>query len=249
MRDPVTGLTKMGNGEPALVHLDGVSRYDLDGDGMIYAHRLETIVMRGQEKGAQPVQLALAWPSGFAAPELTPGGAFFRALDAATPAGLATLFQEGAGSDTPSGDRPKRGSTRGGRPQMSAAETGAAETPMERAARERAEDDEKAQMIKQAKEARAAELARDNKPRGLFGQSMPQPCETSYDCDAPEVCCDILFTSVCCSGGLMIPTTDRQQGAMQRQAIPIPVEADDDGPAGRGPPAGVPPQYPGGRPL
>ena len=50
-----------------------------------------------------------------------------------------------------------------------------------------------------------------------------EPCETSYDCDAPSVCCDLLFTSVCCDSGLLIPTTDP---AMQPRAIPIPVEGD-----------------------
>jgi len=51
------------------------------------------------------------------------------------------------------------------------------------------------------------------------------------------VCCDLLFGSVCCTGGMMIPTVEGK-AALQRQAIPIPVERDD----GTGP--GSPP-FPG----
>jgi len=64
---------------------------------------------------------------------------------------------------------------------------------------------------------------------------MPQPCDTSYDCEQPMVCCDLLFASVCCTGGMMIPTTDGNM-ALQPRAIPIPVEADK--PEGSLPPRG-----------
>ena len=47
---------------------------------------------------------------------------------------------------------------------------------------------------------------------------------------------------MCCSGGLLIPTRGGgEQGVLQRQAIPIPVERDNDGLPGGGfpgPPAG-----------
>ena len=63
--------------------------------------------------------------------------------------------------------------------------------------------------------------------KNMFGVSLPQQCETSYDCERPDVCCDLLFGSFCCSGGLMIPEVTREK-ALQRQAIPIPVEVDKD---------------------
>ncbi|KAL1519886.1 hypothetical protein AB1Y20_023375 [Prymnesium parvum] len=87
------------------------------------------------------------------------------------------------------------------------------ETPMQRAARERAED--------AAKAAKLAELRTPVPEQGFLGARAPRPCQTSFDCDRPQVCCDLIFTSVCCSAGLMIPTTDP---AAQPQAIPIPVE-------------------------
>ena len=76
--------------------------------------------------------------------------------------------------------------------------------------------------------------------------TMPQQCETSYDCERPDVCCDLLFGSVCCNGGLMIPSKEGGVPQMQRQAIPIPVERDDPNVPNlpRGGPQ--PPGYPGG---
>merc|ERR1719440_988948 len=93
MRDPALGITTTPNGDRAVVHLDGVSNYDLDSEGKIRKHTIENIILRGADAEAAPMELQLAGP--------------------------------------------KR--SRGGEPQMSAGES-----PMERAARERAEDAEKA---------------------------------------------------------------------------------------------------------
>ena len=72
---------------------------------------------------------------------------------------------------------------------------------------------------------------------GLRDGDGPQQCETSYDCESPLVCCDLLIAKVCCGGGMMIP---RARGVpemeLQRRAIPIPVEKDNGFPPGfRGP--------------
>merc|ERR1712100_834390 len=91
------------------------------------------------------------------------------------------------------------------------------ETPLQRAAREQEE------MAQEAKRLQKLRTPKEQQTVGWFGVSQPQACETSYDCDRPMVCCDLLFTAVCCNGGMMIPTTDP---IMQPQAIPIPVERD-----------------------
>ena len=116
------------------------------------------------------------------------------------------------------------------------------ETPMERAVRERAEDAARARQQRAQKTPREA--------RGLFARLAstldgglfdlaPQSCESNYDCERPEVCCDLMFGTVCCNGGMMIPTTDGAV-ALQPQAIPIPVEKDN------GLPGGMAPRNPGG---
>jgi len=253
MRDPALGLTAVpGSGKPALVHLDGVSNYDLDTDGKIKKHTLEDIVMRGKED-MPAVNLGFAWPTPrLATPEMAIP--FFRQLDdslsmSALFMGLNTKPQQQQQQQQPASDgseAAKRLSRRlpyigrrhrsGPAPQMLAGES-----PLERAARERADDAEKARRLA---ELRAPE-ATSKKGGGFFSAmkgTLPQQCETSYDCERPEVCCDLLFGSVCCSGGLMIPTTDPKV-SLQRQAIPIPI--DNDGPAA---PGGIPPPGAGGAP-
>ena len=49
IKDPTLGLTSFRQ-EPVLVHVDGVSRYDLDGKGIVHLHALENVVMSGPDK-------------------------------------------------------------------------------------------------------------------------------------------------------------------------------------------------------
>ena len=113
---------------------------------------------------------------------------------------------------------------------------------MQRAASEREED--------AAKARRLAELRTPAKPKreegGFFGIKRPQTCETSYDCDAPLVCCDLIVASVCCGGGMLVGAPP--DPIYQPRAIPIPVEKDSPFPPGINPPTGggSAPQYPPG---
>ena len=81
----------------------------------------------------------------------------------------------------------------------------------------------------------------------LFGgmqKGLPQACESSWDCDSPLVCCDLLVASVCCDGGLFIPV--RQDPMTQGSMVPIPIPVEPDEPfpgAGAGGSGG----YPGDR--
>ena len=49
IKDPTLGLTSFRQ-EPVLVNVDGVSRYDLDGKGIVHLHALENVVMSGPDK-------------------------------------------------------------------------------------------------------------------------------------------------------------------------------------------------------
>jgi len=237
MRDPALGLIKLANGEPALIHIDGISIYQLDSNGKISSHWLENIIMRGKEEA----QLAFAWSMPqFSTPELAIP--FFSPLEAALPGGLAILPLPNMGSrygevKPPSDGKPLSTLARRSREPMASAASDssdpkAPETPMQRAAREREEDMAKAQRLRELRTPK-------QKQHDLFGigRRMPQPCDTSYDCERPKVCCDLLVASVCCDGGMMIPTTDRGV-ALQRQAIPISVD-ERDGPF---PPQNPPPR-------
>ncbi|KAL7449427.1 hypothetical protein ACHAWC_001488 [Mediolabrus comicus] len=56
------------------------------------------------------------------------------------------------------------------------------------------------------KEASVAAAAADSKGvsgilKGFFGSVFEDTCESNYDCDRPEVCCDFGFKKMCCEGG------------------------------------------------
>jgi len=237
VRDPAFGLTQLNI-------IDGVSVYEMDSKGKISKHSIETIVM-ANDGLAQPLNLGLLWPTPqMATPEMAMP--FFRTLDAA----LADRFDASRAQlpmlPMPPRLRPSRSAQRARDPQASielGGEGVADETPMQRAAREREEDAEKARRLAELR----APKNEKKKKGGLFGFSGPQECETSYDCDAPMVCCDLLMAKVCCSGGMMVPRASPEM-ELQRRAIPIPVEKDSPfppgfpGPGGSG--AGGAPKYP-----
>jgi len=228
MRDPSLGVIT----EPILMYIDGVSVYELNDKGLIRKHRLENIVLRnsGAECEARQINLDFAWPrAGLATPELAMP--FFRALHAALPPQAADAKVEPARESSTSFPLQPVPARRAPAPQASLD----AETPMERAAREREEMAQEERRRTQQRQPKQSQKQTGGFLNGLFKGSV-QACESSYDCDAPMVCCDLLFTSICCDGGMMIPT--RPDPILQPQLIPIPVERDPL----PGMPRNIPPQ-------
>lgn len=57
----------------------------------------------------------------------------------------------------------------------------------------------------------------------LFGEVLQDTCESNFDCQRPEVCCDFGFKKMCCSSGLRI--LDGPPKSRQGQLAEIPVIA------------------------
>jgi hypothetical protein len=55
----------------------------------------------------------------------------------------------------------------------------------------------------------------------LFGEVMQNTCDSNYDCQRPEVCCDFGFKKMCCSSGMRI--LDGPPRSRQGQLAEIPV--------------------------
>jgi len=77
----------------------------------------------------------------------------------------------------------------------------------------------------------AAELAKP-KPKtklfgNLFGGILQDTCESNWDCQRPEVCCDLKFKKMCCSSGMKV-----FNGVPQMQRMPIRIRIDDELPRG-----------------
>jgi len=254
MRDPLAGLSGLGKDAGMLHQLDGISVYELDSDGLVRLHRLEHIALAGPNQEAV-INLGFAWPRAELATPVA-ARPFFSALTAAIAgadlsgslASRAVVvgvsshsgqsmqqLQKPEKSHQPPSSMPpslpppppsslpqqllqsRPEAQRTAPPQASAS----GETPMERAERERAEEAAKARRLMQQRESKR------KKGWGINLASLaPTPCETSFDCESPMVCCDLVFTSICCSSGLMVGMPPSQlQGAL----IPIPVEVDNDG--------------------
>merc|ERR1712160_104981 len=64
-----------------------------------------------------------------------------------------------------------------------------------------------------------AEPKQKNKLFGnLFGGVLQDTCESNWDCERPEVCCDLGFKKMCCSSGMKI--FDPQP---QMRLVPVPL--------------------------
>ena len=241
-RDPALGLHSFG-GEPALFHLDGISAYDLDAKGMVKAHRLENIVMTGREHEQQTVaNLAFAWPvPGMATPELAIP--FFKLMSSKMKTSAGAALRKAA----PKGP----GGGRSGGPVFMMASDGASAStiPTEKEKKMAAVAEATAAAWREQRKAAGIEEEEDRSGpfSNLFGgmqKGLPQACESSWDCDSPMVCCDLLVASVCCDGGLFIPV--RQDPMTQGSMVPIPIPVEPDEPfpgAGAGGSGG----YPGDR--
>ena len=79
-----------------------------------------------------------------------------------------------------------------------------------------------------AAEAMELERARQQKEnRGgflgkLFGDALKDTCESNYDCERPEVCCDFGIKKMCCSSGMLVTNgPNNRKGELALVPVPI----------------------------
>lgn len=87
------------------------------------------------------------------------------------------------------------------------------------------------QKQKQASAVAAAKMSKDNEGRQkfvdrLFGNIMKDTCESNYDCQRPEVCCDFGFKKQCCSSGMFVGKSAYSREG-QLAMVPVPVSNKD----------------------
>ena len=81
---------------------------------------------------------------------------------------------------------------------------------------------EQIQLVKQQQMEIAKKEAKSNLLGKMFGNILRDTCESNYDCERPEVCCDLGFKKMCCSSGMKV--FDMPPAL---EMIPIKVIADD----------------------
>lgn len=60
----------------------------------------------------------------------------------------------------------------------------------------------------------------------LFGGALKNGCESNFDCERPEVCCDLGFKKMCCSNGLGI-VDGRPVETFERATLRVPMPNDN----------------------
>lgn len=80
----------------------------------------------------------------------------------------------------------------------------------------------KREQLTQAAAATANKQKQRNR-KGLFSSLFENTCESNFDCERPEVCCDLIVKKVCCSTGVKV----HSNGVMgQRALVPVPARPD-----------------------
>jgi len=61
-----------------------------------------------------------------------------------------------------------------------------------------------AEQISEAKLMRRKKDEEGSFLRNLFGGALKNGCESNFDCERPQVCCDVGVKKICCANGLGI---------------------------------------------
>lgn len=245
---------KIYGGTKNVLHVDGISVYEMDkASGLITQHRIETLVLN--DTPVRPVKgifhalenLVRVDPEGVPVlgierQEHNPFAVEFRGTDALSTllgsssekTSLFSLSEASSGDGPDEGglfdeeayDRKNKSRMKFGLPPLSVQEfeeVQAQVRQMEIAQRQKA-------AAKAAASASAAELANEKqKKKGLlskvFASIMEDTCESNWDCERPQVCCDLGFKKMCCSSGMKV--YNGAPGQYQRALLPVPVESGD----------------------
>ena len=84
--------------------------------------------------------------------------------------------------------------------------------------------------------AAQARLDKQKKDNNIFsklvGSLRQDTCQSNFDCERPEVCCDFGFKKMCCKSGMGV--SNLMPGRQSLEKIPVKVVADDGDWVGRG---------------
>mmetsp|Transcript_14230 Transcript_14230/g.30320 ORF Transcript_14230/g.30320 Transcript_14230/m.30320 type:complete len:460 (-) Transcript_14230:435-1814(-) len=80
-----------------------------------------------------------------------------------------------------------------------------------------------AYLAEQIAQQKANQKKEDGFLSNIFGGALKNGCESNFDCERPQVCCDVGFKKICCSNGLGIvdgiPVEKYERGLLR---VPLP---------------------------
>jgi hypothetical protein len=215
------------------LHVDGISVYELNRtSGLIYQHRVEHLLINDvpveAPQGIFSViqNKAMEGPEGVPVWNLDQGGNMHMEFkgnlfgDGQSKTSLFSVENQDSGAEPSSFDEDAFQRKNASRKKFGLKPI----TPDEFL---RIEAETRLLEIQQQQKANASSAAEMTKPKEkssfmkLFGNILQDTCESNFDCERPELCCDLGFKKMCCSSGVGV-----FNGA-PGQPIPVRVIADD----------------------
>lgn len=238
------------------IHVDGISAYHINSDGLAYRHDLETVVVNG--RAVEP-PFAYAWinlPAWVSRGAVAPGAALPSPHNAFSveqqPAEQLELADVGVSAmlDAARTDPELRGDYMRALSSVLMMDTDGAAGVESSGSGAGADGGDADAGVEEAAAAAAATAAKERaakakaleeekkKQGGWFGSKGAElTCETSWDCTDGMVCCDFVLLKVCCSNGIRQP----KFGELIPSLVPIPGRGrneNDNAPRRTPPPGG-----------
>ena len=205
-------------GARTTLHVDGISVYELDlGSGNITQHRIEQLLMNDRPVAPKEgVLAALHQEHQVTVPS------FINTVEFVSPwkSAPTSLFMMEAENEHPDLDWARFESKNKSRKKFGLQPL----TP-----EEFLEVEAQVQQLAAEQQQRRVDATPSEPPpknnflQNLFGKVLEDTCESNYDCDRPQICCDFGFKKMCCSSGSLVAN-----GVPQPALVPVPVETADD---------------------
>jgi len=196
-----------------MLHLDGISVYEVDKSGVIVRHRVEHLLLNDNPVQAPKGIFEALVNEAQQVPGLVIEGGAVTSGDYRIP---SIYFFE---SRTDAFKERNSYRMKYGLPPLTLEEFEEIEARVQAMEEETHQRKLQLQSAAQLTEQDTRKQRRKNIFSGMFTDS----CESNFDCDRPQVCCDLIFKKMCCASGVGIYNPSI---ATQRVAIPIPVSDD-----------------------
>jgi len=178
-----------------MMHLDGISVYDFDNTGVIIQHRVEHLILNDRPLMLTKGIFEAVANEAQGIPVLGIEGASFAGVDFQAPTFLSINFNQ-ASFDERNSYRLKYGI-----PPLTVEEFEEVEARVR--VLEQETKQRKIQLQSTAQLIKENELQQRN-GNNMFSNFLRSSCETNFDCERPQVCCDFIFKKVCCASGVGI---------------------------------------------
>jgi len=178
------------------LYVDGISVYEVDNEGKIIQHRVEHLLLNDHPMLAPKGIFAAVTEEARGIPVLgMEGGSVFKPIRVSAPLAntvhLSSSNAEATGFDMDAFNTRNNYRKKFGLPPLTPEEFKEVEAQVQILAKET-----------QAKREALAQTAQQRQRKGIFSGILSDSCETNFDCERPEVCCDFIFKKVCCASGI-----------------------------------------------